>query len=127
MKNERQLGLLWGGVAVLLLALSPLAGRIAATLPNCPLRAVIHVPCPTCGTSRSAVALSHLDVTGAFSVNPLAALGWIGLVGGGLVAGVSALLGKPIREPDWRLSRPARWLLVVTLLANWVYLVGVGV
>lgn len=72
------------------------------------------------------MALSRLDLVAAFSISPLAALAWISLIGGGLVAGFLALWGRPIPEPDWRLSRPARWLLVVGFLANWVYLVGAG-
>jgi len=125
-KPERQLGLLWGGVAALLVALSPLAGRIAHALPTCPIKAIVGLPCLSCGTTRAGVALSRLDLVGAIFINPLAALAWIVLVAGGLVAGFLALWGVAIREPEWSLSVPARWLLAVMFLANWAYLVGAG-
>jgi len=125
-KSERQLGLLWGVVAVLLAVLSPMAEQLASSLPVCPIKAMIALPCLACGTTRAGLALFRLDVAGAFSINPLAALSWITLIGGGLVAGLLALLNVPLREPDLNLSLPVRCLLVMVCLANWVYLVGVG-
>lgn len=127
MKPERQLGLLWGSVAFLLVALSPMAAHVAGSLPPCPVRALVDLPCPSCGATRAALALSQLDLAAAFSASPLAALGWIGLVGGGLVVGLLAILGRPVREPKWVQSNPIRWLLMAIVLANWVYLVGAGV
>lgn len=126
MKPERQLGLLWGGVALLLVALSPMAPRLAETLPACPVRTLVDLPCPTCGSTRAALALSRFDVAAAISASPLATAGWAGLIIGGLVAGLLALWGRPLREPDWIQSAPARWALVAIVLANWIYLVGVG-
>jgi len=111
---------------VLLLALSSQAERLASTLPACPIKAVSGLPCLTCGATRAGLALAQLDIVGAIAVNPLAALAWVALVGGGLVAGLFALLGRPLREPDLRLSLPIRCALVMVFLANWVYLVGAG-
>ena len=126
MKPERQLGLLWGGVALLLVFLSPLASRLAETLPACPVKTLVDLPCPTCGSTRAALALSHFDLATAVSASPLATVGWVGLVGGGLVAGLLAMWGRPVSEPEWIQSGPARWLLVAMVVANWIYLVGVG-
>ena len=103
-----------------------MAGRVASTLPACPLKTAIGIPCLTCGSTRVGVALSRLDLLSAVSINPLAALAWITLVAGGLIAGLLALWDVPVREPDWRLSIPTRGLLVMVLLTNWVYLVGAG-
>ena len=72
------------------------------------------------------MALAELDPIAAFVASPLAAGGWIVLVGGGLVAGILAMGGRPISEPRWIQSAPARWTLVAILLANWLYLVGTG-
>ena len=123
---KRQLGLLWGGVATLLVIVSPMAGRLPTSLPACPIKSVTHLPCPTCGTTRAAVALSRLDLAAALTINPLAAVSWVLLVGGGLVAGLWVLTGRPIREPDWRLSVRARWFLVLVVVANWIYLIEAG-
>jgi hypothetical protein len=100
--------------------------RLASSLPGCPIKALIGLPCLTCGTTRAGLALSRLDLVGAISINPLAALAWLILVGGGLVAGLLALLDIPVREPEWRLSLPMRCLLVMAFLTNWAYLVGAG-
>lgn len=126
MTSERQLGLLWGGVAALLVVVSPIADRIAAALPACPFKILVGLPCLACGSTRAGVALSRFDLAGAVFVNPLAAAGWVVLVGGGLVAGALAFCGVPVREPQWRLALPMRWFLAMVLLTNWVYLVGAG-
>ena len=124
---NRQLGFLWGAVATGLVALTPLATRLAASVPACPFRSILGLPCLTCGSTRAALALSRLDLWTAVKLNPLAAAGWLTLVAGGLVAGVLALIGTPLREPSWRLSMPIRLALVLVILANWVYLVVAGI
>lgn len=111
---------------MLLVALCPLAEQLASKLPACLIKSWSGMPCLACGTTRAGLALSRLDVAGAFSINPLAALSWITLIGGGLAAGLLALLNVPLREPDLNLSLPVRCLLVTICLANWVYLVGAG-
>lgn len=127
MNPNRQLGLLWGGVATLMLLLSTFAERLAGALPPCPVQVAFGLPCLTCGATRAGLALARFDLIGAVGVNPLASLAWVGLVAGGLIAGVLALVGRPLSEPDWKLSLPSRWLLVAVLVANWVYLVGAGI
>ena len=121
----RGLGLLWGGVALALVALAPLADRVAANLPDCFFRSVTGVPCPTCGGTRAALALSRLDLAGAFHANPLVSLALLVLVGGGVVAGALALAGRGVREP----ARFPAWVragLVVVLAANWFFLIVDG-
>ena len=113
-------------MALLLVMLSPWASGLASALPSCPLKALVGLPCPTCGTTRAGLALAELDPIAALVASPLAAAGWIVLVGGGLVAGGLAMGNRPISEPRWIQSAPARWALVAIVLANWVYLVGAG-
>lgn len=114
-------------MAVGLLALAPLAPRLATALPACPLKSIVGVPCLTCGSTRAALALGRLDLWTALTINPLVAAGWVMLVVGGLIAGVLALGGKPLREPSWRLAAPVRVAIALVLLANWVYLIKVGI
>ena len=127
MAARRQLALIWGGVAVALVALAPLGARIAAALPACPVRTWIDLPCFTCGTTRAALALARLDPAAALALNPLAALGLIGLVGGGLAAGGLAVVNRPLPEARLRPTRVLRLALGLALLGNWIYLVLAGV
>jgi len=121
----RGLGLLWGGVALALLALGPVGDRLAASLPGCFFRSVTGIPCPTCGGTRAALALARLDFPDAFHANPLVALALLFLVGGGVVAGTMALARRRINEPAgfpvW-----VRAGLVVVLAANWFFLIVDG-
>jgi hypothetical protein len=41
---------------------------------KCPTAAMFHIPCPTCGATRSVRALVHLDFAGVFRFNPFALL-----------------------------------------------------
>jgi hypothetical protein len=120
----RQLALLWGGVAVALLALALAAPRIAALPLACPFRALTSHPCPACGSLRAALALARLDPAGAVRANPLAAVAWAAVVGGGLIAGAAALRGRELREPPSTLSRRARAAIVALILLNWAYLLA---
>ena len=123
MTPGRQLGILWGATAAGLIALSPFAAEITFGLPACPFLAFSGVPCLTCGTTRAALALSRLDPLRALALNPLATIGWVALVGGGLVGGVYSLLGGEVREPRWKVSLGARFAAVALLLANWAYVI----
>ena len=126
MTPRRQLGLFWGLVAAALVALSPLASRLAAGLPACPLKSLSGWPCPGCGTTRAALALADLDLLAAFAVSPLAAAGWTLLVAGGLVAGAISLAGlEPPAPPGWTPRRLAAFRIAAAtaIVGNWIYLV----
>ena len=70
------------------------------------------------------MALSRFDLPAAISASPLATVSWVGLVVGGIVAGVLALANAPLQEPEWMTAPPARWFLMAIILANWLYLLG---
>jgi hypothetical protein len=129
MTPRRQLGLFWGLVAAALVALSPLASRLAAGLPACPLKTWTGWPCPGCGTTRAALALADLDLAAAFAVSPLAAAGWTLLIAGGLAAGALALAGvEPPAPPGWTPRRLVAFRLAAAaaIAGNWLYLVASG-
>lgn len=126
MTARRQLGLLWGTVAAALVVLSPLGERLAPALPACPLKSWTGLPCFTCGATRTALALAQFDVLGALAISPLMTFAWVALIGGGLVAGVAALLGRGVPEPPGNLSWRWRLAALAAVLANWVYLVWHG-
>ena len=121
------MGLLWGTVAVVLLILATRAEQLAQTLPECTFKALVGLPCLTCGVTRSALALADLDFGVALRINPLATVLVVAFVGGGLVAGSLALGGRPLREPRWDLLPVERLGLVAVVVANWAYLVWRGI
>ena len=119
------LGALWGAVAATLVLLSPWVAGWTRGLPPCVLKAMTGIPCPGCGTVRTAIALSHVDLSAAFALNPLAAVALLALVGGGLIAGVLAALGREIPRPT---SYPTwvRLLAAGLILGNWAFILGAG-
>lgn len=113
-------------MAVGLLALSPWGERLAATLPACHFKALFGIPCLSCGTTRAALALARFELWQALVHYPLATLGWIFLIGGGLVAGVAALAGYGVPALPRRIPWWVRIGIILALLANWAYLIATG-
>jgi hypothetical protein len=123
--RERQLGFFWGAAALALLLLATVAPVVAPGLPPCFFHQVTGLPCPTCGGTRATLALLSGDVPGALHANPLAAVALVVLVGGGLVAGAIAVVGRGLREPE-RIPGWARAAVVLVLAANWLWLIVDG-
>jgi len=68
-----EFGIIYGSIAILMLA----AGRFLPILsfaPDCVFRGLTGIPCPTCGSTRSLMHLSHGDILSAFFMNPLTTL-----------------------------------------------------
>lgn len=122
----RQLALLWGGAAASLVALAPLAPRLAAGLPGCPFKTLTGVPCPLCGTTRAALALARLEPLAALAAFPLPTVAWIAFVGGGLAAGLAALAGRGVPTLPSPLPRALALGAAAAVLANWIYLIATG-
>ncbi len=124
--SDRQLAAIWGGVALALIAFSPLAPVIAGRLWSCPFKGIFGIPCPTCGTGRAALALARFDPIHALVHYPLPALAWMAFLAAGLVAGWRAWRGQPLprvrRLPVW-----SRIAIVVAVLANWAYSIATGI
>ncbi len=118
--STNRLALTWGAVALAAVLLAPLATKLAVGLPHCLFRDLTGLPCPTCGTAHAALALARLDLPGAFASNPLATLGALAFLLGGIAAATASLAGRSLREP--RLSEPApRLAAFLAVAANWAW------
>lgn len=93
------------------------------TVPSCPLKANLGIPCLTCGATRVALALHNLDLITAFATNPLVTVYAVVLVCGGLIAGGLAWANRPL--PQLVLPGATRWILLSGILLNWIYLIWV--
>ena len=125
MTTSRQIGLLWGLVALALIAFSPLAPELAATTPACPVKSISGLPCPTCGSTRGSLALLDGRILDALAFNPLVMSSGIAFVIGGLLAPLWAWKISKIPDLDRSLPMAARIAIVALVVLNWAYLVFV--
>jgi len=93
------------------------ASVLASGAVRCPVAATLHVPCPTCGATRTSLALLRGDLHGAL-VNPAAPLLalLVGALGARLVF-VAARDGDTRRFDEGRLVTRLASALLVTFAA----------
>ena len=121
------LGAVFGTIGALGTAAVGLLGLDHLPFTVCLLKGLTGFPCPTCGSTRAVGRLAHLDLAGALAMNPLTTLAaalvalWavadFGLLTRG--RGLDLEVGRP-------LGRLVRWLALVAVAANWLYLVVAG-
>jgi hypothetical protein len=117
------LGAVFGGLTALACGAVGLLGLDHLGLTPCFFRLATGLPCPTCGSTRAFGRLFHLDVAGAFLMNPLAAASALALLLWGLVD-LTLLPGRRALRASLApgLHNPARFLAVALLLLNWAFL-----
>ncbi len=118
--------LAWGGAALLALLVRPAWPVAAAWLPACTFHELTGLACPTCGTTRAALALLEGDVLTALWINPLAAAAGAAFLGGGVLALVWAIAGLPVPLRALGTARGWAVALGVAAVANWIYLILAG-
>lgn len=124
--GRRRFGLWWGGAVLALLLMAPWGGWLTSWLWSCPTKRLFGIPCPTCGLTRAALHLSRFEIAEAFVRFPLQTLAWVVFLVGGALAGILALLGRPLPK----LEEPPRWaklLAIVAVLCNWFYGIFTGI
>lgn len=127
-ERMHRLGLRWGALALAVLLLAPAAPWLAGLLWACPFKTLTGWPCPSCGLTRSALALAALDPLGALTRYPLQALAWLGFLGGGLASGLAALLGRPLHLlPLGEIPTWSKILLLLAVLTNWAWGIHLGI
>ena len=117
--------LVWLLVTVTSAALAAAWFALHLPWPQCNFRALFGIPCVTCGSTRSAIALLHGDVGAAWNWNPLATLAMLAI---GLFD-LYALGVLAARAPRLRVDlRGSKWPIVAVLLAviaiNWAFVLA---
>lgn len=120
---ERQLAYIWGGLALSVVALKPLWPVLVPLLRPCLFHSLTGIPCPSCGATRSVLALLDGQVGDAIFYNPLIFTATLVFLIGGLLAplwawrhGTAPRLTQPL--PLWlRLS------VVIAIAINWCWLI----
>jgi hypothetical protein len=120
-----EFGILYGSIALLVLCAARFL-PILSIAPPCTFKGITGIPCPTCGSTRSAVFLSQGDVASALSMNPLTALGLTAAVLYFFYSVVTLIFDLPrisflLRESEKQMVRVAAIML---LLLQWVYLIS---
>lgn len=108
--------LVWGGMV---LAISLMTGDRMPVL--CLFRRITGLPCPTCGSTRAALAALDGRPLDAISLNPLLPLAFA-LLGAWIVLRVG--FGRDVVLRLGRTGRIALWTIVALLvLADWAYVI----
>ena len=114
--------------ASLFIALAAVAALVllshACGIVLCPMKRLLGVPCPSCGTTRAFILALRGDFLGAFTLQPL---------GMAIVLGAGPLALAAARHPRCRqmltsaFRRPWAWLLsAIAVAANWIYVAYIG-
>ncbi len=85
--------------------------------PTCPFLTLTGLYCPGCGSLRAVHDLAHLDLAGAWAMNPALVLTLPVLVAAWVAWLRRGVTGRPRRFvlPAWSI-----WTLLVVILAYWV-------
>ena len=127
-----------GGTDPELLVLGATAGTLAwggawlgcgLPLPQCAFHAITGCPCPTCGATRSIVALLHGRVSEAVGWNPLVFAGVVALIVLNVYVAAVLLAGFPRLRVSLGggEARFFKILCVAVLAGNWCYEIHHGV
>jgi len=114
--------IVWGVVWLALVAtIQFLCAERGAHIVLCPLKRMVGAPCPTCGTTRSALSFLSGDPVAALSYNPLVFAVAVLLL---VVLLVRLVFARRVRVHIRRRQRICAWvLLAALLLGNWAYVI----
>lgn len=95
---------------------------------TCGLKALLGIPCFTCGATRATIHLLHGHVGAAFTMQPLIILAYAILGIWGLVSLTSFALDRRVRITlNSRQHLALKTSLLILPFANWFYLIAAGV
>ena len=115
---------LWIALVVVTMGIERASGR---DVPTCAFKLITGRPCPSCGSTRAALALARGDVGAAVAWNPLFVLLLLALpviIARGFVARARGD-GEGVTQRDWGRWRLATGIVLV-VAANWAYVLWHG-
>jgi hypothetical protein len=125
-REERQLAYLWLAASVSVIALKPLWMAFAPLLRPCVFRSLTGVPCPSCGTTRAALAFLDGNLVAAVAANPLVTAAGLIFVVGAPLAALWAIAKCPVPVLPTPIPGWARVGAVAIIAANWLYVISVS-
>ncbi len=119
--------MVWGPIAILFIITAGIFKNIAPHLPNCVFHEITGFPCPTCGGTRSLIALSQFDLGSSFMLNPLVPLFALGLIIFSMLFLIGAVTRKSVKiKLTERWKRVIRYSVFFLIALNWIFLIIAG-
>ncbi|UCE65359.1 MAG: DUF2752 domain-containing protein [Candidatus Zixiibacteriota bacterium] len=119
--------MVWGPIAVLFIITAGFFKNVAPHLPNCIFHEIAGFPCPTCGGTRSLIALSQFDLVSSFMLNPLVPLFAFGLIAFSLLFFTGAVTRRSLKiNLTRRGKRIIRYSVFFIIILNWIFLIIMG-
>lgn len=121
LSTPERIGVLGVGVLLAGAVWPAVVGATGLGLP-CPLRTLTGVPCPGCGLTTGAVALSHGQIGAALAANPvILGLGVTAVLAVALLSLRAFGIVPPPAPWSARQRRRMGWAIALLALASWVF------
>jgi hypothetical protein len=123
-RSQLTIGMAYAAIGLLGFLLAQLGERLLVFIPPCLFQRWTGLPCPTCGATRTGIALSHFHVVDALLENPLFFILFCALFLWGMNTLVGYVTGKniklviPVHE-----KKLVQILLLSAIILNWMYLI----
>lgn len=120
-------GLIVVAIGIFVFCLCRFGQPILALAPPCLFRLWTGIPCPSCGATRTGIALSHLRVADAFVENPLFFALFIAFILWGMNTMLAVVVEKNLQLVlTVREKKLVQRLLISAIIINWAYLITVS-
>ena len=116
--------LIFLGIGLTGLIVARFGHAIFSFLPPCLFNRWTGIPCPSCGATRTAIALSHFHMKNAFLQNPLFFLLFCASILWGINTMLCVVLGKNVIITLSHFEKKLiQKLLIAAIFINWLYLI----
>jgi len=95
--------------------------------PHCWVRHTFGLPCPTCGSTRCALALAHGNIGSALLQNPMMFTVYLAVASFDLYAIGTLWLGLPrlrLADVPAKIKQVFSLLIIILATVNWIYLLS---